>query len=88
MFSYLKKIDEKIYDRYLTVERNIKSASNSFYDSYLDLVEQFLKIVIEKNNFEIQQRATCGEILRKQNIADYFLQVIKLDGKIFNKLKD
>ncbi len=37
MFAYLKMVDERLYSRYLTVERNVKAASNSFYDSYLDM---------------------------------------------------
>ena len=41
MFSFLKDLDYRLFERYRTLERNIKSASNSFYDSYLDLQEQF-----------------------------------------------
>ena len=52
MFEYLKLIDEKIFNRYQTVERNIRAASNSFYDSYLDMLEQFVKLVIEKSGSE------------------------------------
>ena len=46
MFEYLQQIDNRIYDRYLTLEKNIKAASNSFYDSFLDLQENFLKYVL------------------------------------------
>ena len=41
MFEYLIEIEPRLYDRFLTVERNVKAASNSFYDAYLDLQEQF-----------------------------------------------
>lgn len=37
MFEFLKQLDERLYVRYQTLERNIKAASNSFYDSFLDL---------------------------------------------------
>ena len=33
MFEYLAELDPRLYERYLTVERNIKSGSNSFYDA-------------------------------------------------------
>ena len=52
MFSFLKELDYRLFERYRTLERNIKSASNSFYDSYLDLQEQFLRIVLEKEGVE------------------------------------
>ena len=45
MFKHLHEIDYKLYERYLTLEKNIKAASNSFYDAYLDLQEQFVKDV-------------------------------------------
>ena len=45
MFKFLQEIDGKLYQRYLTIERNVKAGSNSFYDSYLDLQEQFVKLV-------------------------------------------
>ena len=53
MFSFLKDLDYRLFERYRTLERNIKSASNSFYDSYLDLQEQFLRIVLENEGVEI-----------------------------------
>ena len=66
MFEYLIHIEPRLYDRYLTVERNIKSASNSFYDSYLDMQEQFVKTVIlaagietKRNLRRTPQKAGC-----------------------------
>ena len=52
MFGFLKDLDYRLFERYRTLERNIKSASNSFYDSYLDLQEQFLRIVLENEGVE------------------------------------
>lgn len=34
-----KLFNESLITRFNTLERNIKSKSNSFYDSYLDLLE-------------------------------------------------
>ena len=36
--------------RYNTLERNIKSKSNSFYDSYLDLLEATIKYILDECN--------------------------------------
>ena len=35
--------NESLTMRYKTLERNIKAKSNSFYDSYLDLLESTIK---------------------------------------------
>ena len=66
MFEYLIHIEPRLYDRYLTVERNIKSASNSFYDSYLDMQEQFVKTVILAAGIDFKPNETCGALLKKQ----------------------
>lgn len=86
MFEILKNIDEKLYLRYVTVERNIKAASNSFYDSYLDMLEQFIRIIVERNNFEFS--GTCGQLLNRYEIKNYFVKNLNLDEFIFNKLRD
>ena len=43
MLNDLVYFDNSIVGRYRTVERNIKSKSNSFYDSFLDLLENTIK---------------------------------------------
>ena len=53
MFEYLIEIEPRLYDRFLTVERDVKAASNSFYDAYLDLQEQFIKTVAVSCGFDI-----------------------------------
>ena len=54
MFKHLQEIDYKLYERYLTLEKNIKAGSNSFYDAYLDLQEQFVKDVAVFCEFDIK----------------------------------
>ena len=46
MFKFLQEMDGKLHQRYLTLERNIKAGSNSFYDAYLDLMQSLLKSII------------------------------------------
>ena len=72
MFDHLIQIDPRLYDRFLTVERNIKSASNSFYDSYLDMQEQFVKSVLFAHGIELKANETCGAMLTR---ADEILEL-------------
>ena len=72
MFEYLIQIEPRLYDRYLTVERNIKSASNSFYDSYLDMQEQFVKTVIMAAGIDFKPNETCGALLKKPDVVALF----------------
>ena len=46
MFEFLEAIDHGLYERYQTVERNIRAGSNSFYDAYLALLEQFVRLLL------------------------------------------
>ena len=43
MYQFIKVLDERINSRYLTVMRNVRASSNSFYDSYLDLLEETVR---------------------------------------------
>ena len=88
MFRYLLEIDTKLYERYLTVEKNIKSASNSFYDSYLDLQEQFIKKIVVEQSYEIKLQETCGTILKKQEVKRYFQEELNVDEYFYNKMQD
>ena len=88
MFTCLKAISLNLYERYLTVERNIKARSNSFYDSYLDLQEQFIKLVLAEQAFEIKVQETCGAILRKDDVRAYFLEGLGIDEYTYNKMQD
>ena len=41
----MKLFNDSLTTRFNTLERNIKSKSNSFYDSYLDLLEATIKLI-------------------------------------------
>ena len=88
MFSFLVRIDHNLYERYLTLERNIKARSNSFYDSYLDLQEHFVKLVLAEQSFEIKVQETCGAILRKAEARAYFMEILQIDEYTYNKMQD
>ena len=88
MFKFLDNIDHNLYERYLTLERNIKARSNSFYDAYLDLQEHFVKLVLIEQAFEIKVQETCGAILRKAEVKAYFMETLQIDEYTYNKLQD
>ena len=88
MFEFLREIDSRVYERYLTLERNIKAASNSFYDSYLDLQEQFVRVVAADFDINIDSRETCGVMLHRMDIVGAFKDSLRLDDFTFNKMLD
>ena len=88
MFKFLQEIDYKLYERYLTLEKNIKAGSNSFYDAYLDLQEQFVKGVAVFCEFDIKARETCGELLRREDIKNFFKDVLRVDDFTYTKMQD
>ena len=88
MFEYLIEIEPRLYDRFLTVERNVKAASNSFYDAYLDLQEQFIKTVAVSCGFDIKARETCGELLRRTDVQNYFKEILHIDDFTYNNMPD
>lgn len=88
MFKHLQEIDYKLYERYLTLEKNIKAGSNSFYDAYLDLQEQFVKGVAVFCGFDIKAKETCGELLRRENIKNFFKDVLRVDDFTYTKMQD
>lgn len=88
MFKHLREIDYKLYERYLTLEKNIKAGSNSFYDAYLDLQEQFVKDVAVFCEFDIKARETCGELLRRDDIENFFKDVLRVDDFTYTKMQD
>ena len=88
MFNFLDSIDHNLYERYLTLERNIKARSNSFYDAYLDLQEHFVKLVLADQAFEIKVQETCGAILRKAEVKAYFTETLQIDEYTYTKMQD
>lgn len=80
--------NESLNIRFLTLERNIKSKSNSFYDSYLDLLEATIKYILDENNIEYDDSRTCGFLVKEEHIKNFLTIVLKLDDYTYNKLPD
>lgn len=87
MFDFLQQIDQRVYERYLTLERNIKSGANSFYDAYLDLQEQFVRFVLVEMGLDATARETCGALLKREDAIAVF-QNLGVDKYTYDKMGD
>lgn len=88
MINDLVYFDNTIVGRYRTVERNIKSKSNSFYDSYLDLLENTIKRILNMEEISYDEKFTCGTLLRDESIIAFFKKEIGVDDYTYEKCKD
>ena len=59
----IRLFNESLTMRFNTLERNIKSKTNSFYDSYLDLLEATIKHMVDENNVPYDPTRPCGHIV-------------------------
>lgn len=84
----MELFNESLTTRFNTLERNIKSKSNSFYDSYLDLLEATIKYFLDENNIEYDDSRTCGYLVKEDSIKSFFINKLKLDDYTYNKLPD
>lgn len=84
----IKLFTDALNSRFETLERNIKSKSNSFYDSYLDLLEETIKYFLIENSVDFDESRTCGFIVKTEEAKDFFFNKLKLDHYTYNKLPD
>ena len=87
MFDFLNFFGNKVIGRYKTVESNIRNRSNSFYDSFLDLLEDTVKAVLMNEEIGYDGR-TCGEILREPDVNNFFKHKINVDKDAYAKVGD
>ena len=87
MFKYLFSLEPRLYERYLTLEKNVKSESASFFDSYIDLLEQYVRYVCGELEIVTASHDTCGMILQKEVLKNFMLSigVVEYD---YEKMKD
>jgi hypothetical protein len=88
MFYYLQGLSNKLYNRYLTLERNIKSGSNSFYDSFLDLAEELVKFILSNEEIEYNSRNSLGQLLDSEETKNFFSSKVQLEHEIYKKLRN
>lgn len=83
-----KLFNDSITSRYYTLELNIKSKSNSYYDSYLDLLEETIKSFLDEHNIQYDLTRTCGHIIKVNEVKDFFLNTVKINEDTFYKIPD
>lgn len=88
MINDLVYFDNSIVGRYRTVERNVKAKSNSFYDSFLDLLENTIKKILSFENVDYDEKFTCGTLLREDMIITFFKEEVGVDDYTYTKCKD
>lgn len=84
----IKISDELINNRYNTLIKNIKNSSNSFYDSYLDLLECTIKYLLDKYSVKYNTSSTCGAIIKEKQVKEFFFEILKIDHCTYEKLPD
>lgn len=87
MFDFLNYFGNKVVGRYKTLESNVRSRSNSFYDAFLDLLEDTIKTILMKEEIGYDGR-TCGEILREPDINNFFKFKVNIDKEVYAKVSD
>ena len=87
MLDYLNYFGNKVVGRYKTVESNIRNRSNSFYDSFLDLLEDTIKAILMNEDIGYDGR-TCGEILREPDVNNFFKHTVSVDKDFYAKIGD
>lgn len=88
MIKILKLIGARVYKRYETLEKNIKSGSNSFYDSFLNLQEEMVRCLCFSNGIELESHQSCGAILKRTDVKALFVDAMGLDPLEYNKMGD
>ena len=87
MLDFLNYFGNKVVGRYKTVESNIRNRSNSFYDSFLDLLEDTVKAILMNEDIGYDGR-TCGEILREPDVNNFFKHKANIDKDLYSKVGD
>lgn len=86
-FKYLEKISPSLQRRYETVEKNIMFSSNSYFDSWLDMFEELIRIIMTNEDISFDGRATCGQLLRVKELNAFLVNQLALNDNELEKIK-
>ena len=87
MFGYFVELDVELYNRYSTLENNLRSASNSFYDSYRSVIECFLKCIVKKFNLPLGNTVGFQALINDSGVLKV-LYDSGVDEDCINKIRD
>lgn len=87
MFEFVTVLSNPIQGRLDTMVRNIKSQSNSFYDSFIELLEEIGKDIAERNNINLEGK-TSGYIFRNPLVRQFIITMLRPEGNVMDKVDD
>ena len=101
LFEYLGELSGELGRRYSTLENNMKSGSNSFYDTFREIIQDFIKLVLTDDgvapkNVKISAELNSPELLGRlyaagtedaavEKIRNY---VLKTNDHVHNREKE
>ena len=88
MESLFNLFSTNLKSRYLTLLKNLKYKSNSFYDAYNSLMEELLKEIAMKELRLERIRGSIHDILNREEVKNYFLNTLNVTNTSYKKLLD
>ena len=86
-FRYLERISPALLRCYETVEKNIMFSSNSYFDSWLDMVEELIKVIMTNEDISFDGRSSCGQLLRIKELNSFLIDKMGITDKDIEQLK-
>lgn len=84
----LKLFNQAVNNRFNTVIKTIEDKNNTFFDAYLNLLESTIKFILDDNNINYDSTKTCGLIFRAEEVKTFFLNDVRIDELMYNKVLD
>ncbi len=88
MFKYLKDINPLLNQRYMTIIRNIKAGSESFYDSLGNLVDNYLKGIADKEKITLEPTFSSGRILDDSKFREFLFDRVKISRTDYKSFRN
>jgi len=97
MFEYFEILDEQLGKRYRTLENNLRSASNSFFDSFREVVQELVRVIYRREGLRIiradgteleySDRIELNKLLTSSSLVDR-LSACGVETSVQEKLRD
>lgn len=84
-FQFLKRLDEDLYLRYLSIEESIRHQNSNVYLNMQIYLEHLFKFVSRRQGFNLHFQKKLGEILADYRIENFCL--VKIEYNKINILK-
>jgi hypothetical protein len=78
-FTFIRKLDEDLYQRYLMIEESVKSINSNVYLNMQIYLEHLFKFVSKRQGYNLHTKKKLGEILADYRIENFCLVKIEYD---------